>query len=372
MLSINEADLGRVIRVTSSAGVQVLIALDAGLPNGFYFYIDTNGVNTAGGADLRVFGLQWVNYNVSPPANIGGGAVVFSSSVNSSTTMFKVVVNRYTNPVNTQILLFTIAGPTSGGGVAEPAGQVVFGTGAGVTSVPGVAIIPSLGAIALGPLPNSVLGIALDVGNRTTAGGGAPITGNAGNGFAGGAGGFIAFTTGSGNGAGLDGDFILSTGNAAPVERLRLVGETGDWRLAANAGLNRQAIISQGPGLPPVWGSPLQVFIGSFSRNMALGAGSQIVSGIGFTPRVIFFWSGLNNFNFTGDTPSMGAGFVGSNVVLDFYNNGPASIAIYYSNFALSEYFGVVSAIAAGQFTITWTVAGTPAGILNNRYLALG
>jgi hypothetical protein len=368
--------LGRVIRPVGGTGaftVQIGIPgfTPGGLANGFYFFIDPSALNSATDSVTLTAGATILVFESFAPTNLGNSGIVWNATRLTSAPLLLVVRNDADTESNAVYRVYPMGTLGGGGGVARPAGEVVFGTGAGVTSVPGVAIIPSLGAIALGPLPDSVLGIALDVGNRTTAGGGAPITGNAGNGFAGGAGGFIAFTTGSGNGAGLDGDFILSTGNAAPVERLRVVGETGDWNLAANAGLNRQAIISQGPGLPPVWGSPLQVFIGSFSRDMALGAGSQIVSGIGFTPRVIFFFSGTNNFNFFLTPPSIGAGFVGSNAVLDLVACGPASIAIYFTD-TTSEYFGVVSAIAAGQFTITWTVTVPTTGILVNRFLALG
>jgi hypothetical protein len=123
----------------------------------------------------------------------------------------------------------------------------------------------------------------------------------------------------------------------------------------------------------------LSTQIGNFSRDTTIASGTQSVTGVGFKPRTIIFFScqdgtgeasfGFSDINFTGTSGENGV--VNSRTATSpgtFFNNA-ASIFAYET--ATDFYSGSISTLDNDGFTITWTRTGTPSGTLEVTYLAL-
>ena len=118
----------------------------------------------------------------------------------------------------------------------------------------------------------------------------------------------------------------------------------------------------------------VQTKIGDFSRVMTTASGDQVVSGLGFTPKAVIFFADISG---TAGAASWGLddGDGGKVMNDDWVNtNGTyehAGGGIWIEPAAGARQTGVISAIADGQFTITWTKTGSPTGIASIKYLAI-
>lgn len=154
-----------------------------------------------------------------------------------------------------------------------------------------------------------------------------------------------------------------------------LIGQTGGAPFLNNITGSGGITVTNGAGSITL-SSPAPV-VGSFTRTLSLGSGTQTVTGLGFTPRTFHFLVANNAAN----TDEFSVGF--SNVTTDLvlitpttagtdtyeaYSNGDASI--FYFESAGVETKGQVSSAGDGSFTITFTNSGSPTITLKVLYVA--
>lgn len=112
--------------------------------------------------------------------------------------------------------------------------------------------------------------------------------------------------------------------------------------------------------------------VGSFTRDVSLASGTQVVSGLTFNPKAFIFFAALSN------TIAFSAGVDdatvrGAVVARGAGNYITAANGIQVELVAGTDiYTGGVSAKDATSFTITWTKIGSPTGTVTVYYLALG
>ena len=126
---------------------------------------------------------------------------------------------------------------------------------------------------------------------------------------------------------------------------------------------------------------PVTTQAGYFTRNMTTAAGSQAVTGVGFKPRAIIFYSNRAN------TSDMAMGFTSIiNTAADNYTQGVvydrnATSAGTYQNSTSyisvvdqgsgNTHLGRIASMDSDGFTITWSKTGSPTGTLEITYLAI-
>lgn len=111
--------------------------------------------------------------------------------------------------------------------------------------------------------------------------------------------------------------------------------------------------------------------IGSFSRDTTTASGTQAITGVGFKPSAVIFFSNINTTtavsvgmdNTTTTTNYFGTGSG------NFAGSGSASITGYVSGG--NTYDGKITSMDDDGFTITWTKTGSPTGTLSCLYLAI-
>ncbi len=135
--------------------------------------------------------------------------------------------------------------------------------------------------------------------------------------------------------------------------------QSGDWRLlsGSNIGVN--------------------VKVGSFTRDTSLVSGPQAVTGVGFTPRAVIFFTNKSVTNSTYASWGLDDGsdklalWDNHQQVTDTYRGDIArSIFIHLGGSDL--YVGNINSFDSDGFTIAWGRSGTPTDILGIFYLAMG
>ena len=113
-------------------------------------------------------------------------------------------------------------------------------------------------------------------------------------------------------------------------------------------------------------------FGGSFTRDMTLAAGTQAITGVGFSPKSAEFFGSKIGAN-AGVTLGFSTAAVhGSVDESDVANVWAASIARSIQFEATGvEYKGYVSSFDSDGFTITWEKTGSPTGTLTINYRVL-
>lgn len=113
---------------------------------------------------------------------------------------------------------------------------------------------------------------------------------------------------------------------------------------------------------------------GSFTRDTSLASGSQEITGLGFAPKAIIFFSGQHDavgevcFGFTDGVAPKG--------IINIHNVSPnkwytaTNQIIDIHEAADKRYYGVLSSLDSNGFTIGWTKTGLPTGTLTINYLA--
>lgn len=104
----------------------------------------------------------------------------------------------------------------------------------------------------------------------------------------------------------------------------------------------------------------------TFTRDTSLASGAQAVTGVGFTPRVVIFLSGL----VTG-TAQISMGMDDGTTPSCLYNNQNSSVntwglgitfSIEFIQSGTADYQGKITSFGADGFTVTWTKTGVTSG----------
>ena len=115
--------------------------------------------------------------------------------------------------------------------------------------------------------------------------------------------------------------------------------------------------------------------MGQFTRDTSTATGTQAVTGVGFTPKAVFFLSAQD-----GAAGEMSVGYddgTSSQAVRDDNGEltdtwtGSASFSINDNQSTGNVYTGEITTLGTDGFTITWTRTGTPTGTLSVNYLAM-
>jgi len=113
--------------------------------------------------------------------------------------------------------------------------------------------------------------------------------------------------------------------------------------------------------------------VGSFSINKTTASGTQAVTGVGFTPSVLFFITcedGAAEASFGRDDGSAPYCVYATADYVDGWNyNGTNSLMQYQGGG--TYYLGKVNSMDSDGFTIGWTRAGAPGGTFVGFYLAM-
>ncbi len=122
------------------------------------------------------------------------------------------------------------------------------------------------------------------------------------------------------------------------------------------------------------YGQRAKFKIGTTTHDVSV-AGTQDVTGIGFTPTAVVLLAGVTG------TSQMSVGFdngtnayaIGDNAGLSAGTYNMSVISSIYGRVGVSDIFeATVTAYASGQFTLTWTKSGSPTGTATVHYLAIG
>ena len=150
----------------------------------------------------------------------------------------------------------------------------------------------------------------------------------------------------------------IANGTVSSAEFQRLNGVTSDiqTQLDAAGGAN--------------------VKVGSFTRDTSASVGTQVVSGIGFTPKSVIFLAVQDG------THEMSMGLDDGTDARVVHNDHPTTADTFALNTTKSirtihasggnTFNGKITALASGQFTVTWDKVGSPTGTLTVMYMAFG
>jgi len=145
-------------------------------------------------------------------------------------------------------------------------------------------------------------------------------------------------------------------------------GSAADTGARLAVGTVAQHLIST--GTLPAWGTVYKV--GSTTKNIADASTTQAVTGVGFKPTQVIFFTvvdgggALWSVGFDNATNSIGFGGVGGTTSMAHNGSTAAIIRTDGSN----SQGGKISSFDADGFTITWTKTGTPTGTAQVMYLA--
>jgi len=126
-------------------------------------------------------------------------------------------------------------------------------------------------------------------------------------------------------------------------------------------------------------GAGASAYSGYASRNQNTASGTQAITGVGFTPKIVYFLCGMGGTN----RLSWGFGTSSDNrCALDYHTaNSPSSNDTYSSSGdALKPMVdnsnhqkGSINSMDADGFTITWTKVGSPASAtMEIHFFAIG
>ena len=110
--------------------------------------------------------------------------------------------------------------------------------------------------------------------------------------------------------------------------------------------------------------------VGSFTRDLSLASGTQAVTGVGFSPKAVIFFSTVNSslkasWGMDDDVTAVGVGYNGGDIV---YNTLGSSISI--KDGAGNNYDGTINSLDSDGFTINWTKTASPTGTVTVNYIA--
>lgn len=135
-------------------------------------------------------------------------------------------------------------------------------------------------------------------------------------------------------------------------------GQVGNIEISATAAI---ALDKLAPG--NIIYTDTRYSIGSFSRDVSLASGTQAITGVGFQPKLLIFYTtiggttqmswGVDDGTTHKDTiiTSVGTSTADGNNSIDFLQPNGATSAVAY-----------ISTMGVDGFTLTWTKAGSPTG----------
>ena len=114
----------------------------------------------------------------------------------------------------------------------------------------------------------------------------------------------------------------------------------------------------------------LNVIVGTFTRTGATGTGNEVVTGVGFTPRVII----VNYYHTDATYTIVGSGMASGTTVeysvhmvnANNASSGGASTTIIAGQGGSNGWSGDLTAVGTDGFTIAFTKAGSPGNITVN------
>jgi len=108
--------------------------------------------------------------------------------------------------------------------------------------------------------------------------------------------------------------------------------------------------------------------IGSFTRATSAGAGTQAVTGVGFTPSHVIFFAenGAENASWGFDDGTSHISITKQTATV-FVAGGSFSISSEAGSYV---YRGTITTLGSDGFTITWTTSGSPSGIVTCQFMA--
>ena len=123
------------------------------------------------------------------------------------------------------------------------------------------------------------------------------------------------------------------------------------------------------------------VKVGSFQRDSSASVGTQVVSGIGFTPKSVIFLAvqdgthemsiGLDDGTDARVVYHDHATSSNTFAMADLTGSGMKSIRTIHASGG-NTFNGKITALASGQFTVTWDKVGSPTGTITVMYMAFG
>lgn len=121
--------------------------------------------------------------------------------------------------------------------------------------------------------------------------------------------------------------------------------------------------------------SDTSIQVGNLTRDLTLAAGTQAITGVGFTPKAVIFFASRGQTALTSwgmdRITTKGVIFNNADDIagrMDKSNAADQSIVLRESATVLS--YGKVESFDADGFTISWTKAGTPVGSCGVIYMA--
>lgn len=121
-------------------------------------------------------------------------------------------------------------------------------------------------------------------------------------------------------------------------------------------------------------GEILQVFVAGFTRDMTLVSGTQAITGVGFTPRLVIFLGirggatdmlvGIDNGSGARDIHTEDA------ISADTWSRDPSN-SMHVVQGVSNQYEGKITSLDSDGFTITWVKSASPTGTLNVQFMAL-
>jgi hypothetical protein len=113
---------------------------------------------------------------------------------------------------------------------------------------------------------------------------------------------------------------------------------------------------------------------GSFTRDISLASGTQSITGIGFSPKIVIF---LATVNVAAGKMSIGINIPSAGVCLYDANSSVAGSYGYDDNAIVmytdssNKYQGVIQNMDSDGFTISWTKTGSLTGTVGVKFLAI-
>jgi hypothetical protein len=112
--------------------------------------------------------------------------------------------------------------------------------------------------------------------------------------------------------------------------------------------------------------------VGSFTRETSVATGTQAVTGVGFVPRAIMFFSADDDTTESSwgidDDVTAGVLYDNSQVSVHTYRAGAVSIFLQHSTG--DNYSATINSFDGDGFTLSWIKTGIPTGTAQIRYLA--
>lgn len=118
---------------------------------------------------------------------------------------------------------------------------------------------------------------------------------------------------------------------------------------------------------------PINVKVGSLTRNTTTASGTQAVTGVGFKPKVVLFLAADAGAGF----PITSIGFDDTTTHADWLTTGSTFLVGGGTHSIISGVDGsnfqsaAVTSFDTDGFTLTWTKTGSPTGTITVFYLAL-